>query len=213
MADPRHAAGMARFGIRGKVIYGIAIPRLRALAREIGSDHGLAQELWQMGVHEARMLAAMIDDPALVTAAQMEAWVRDFDSWDSCDGCCWNFFDRTPFAWTKAVAWSRRRDEFVRRAGYVLMAGLAQHDKEAPDRAFVRFLPLIARGASDDRNFVKKAVSWALRGIGKRNRALNRAAIRTAQAIRRQESRSARWVAADALRELTGAAVQQRLAG
>ncbi len=213
MGDPRYAAGAARFAIRGKGIFGISVPRLRTLAREIGKDHVLAQALWRTGLHDARLLAAMIDDPAQVTEAQMEAWVRDFDSWDVCDGCCSNFFDRTPFAWRKAVAWSRRPEEFVRRAGYVLMAGLAVHDKEAPDRGFVGFLPLIARGASDERNFVKKAVNWALRQIGKRNRALNRAAIRLARELRSSESRAARWVGGDALRELTGPAVQRRLAG
>jgi len=213
MGDSRHAAGAARFAIHGKGIFGISVPRLRVLAHEVGKDHVLAQALWRTGLHDARILAAMIDDPAQVTEAQMEAWVRDFDSWDVCDGCCSNFFDRTPFAWTKAVTWSRRREEFVRRAGYVLMAGLAVHDKEAPDRRFRRFFPLIARGASDERNFVKKAVNWALRQIGKRNRALNRGAVRTAHAIRRQDTLSARWIAADALRELTSPAVQKRLRG
>lgn len=211
MGDARHAVGAARFAIRGKGIFGISVPRLRGLAHEVGKDHVLAQTLWKTGLHDARILAAMIDDPAQVTEAQMEAWVRDFDSWDVCDGCCSNFFDRTPFAWTKAVAWSRRREEFVRRAGYVLMAVLAVHDQEAPDRRFRRFFPLIARGASDERNFVKKAANWALRQIGKRNRALNRDAVRTAQAIRRQDTPSARWIAADALRELTSPAVQKRL--
>ncbi len=212
MADPRAAASAARFGITGKGIVGIPTPRLRALAREIGKDHRLAQQLWQTGFHAARHLAVMIDRPEWVTEAQMEAWVGDFDSWDICDGACWNFFDRTPFAWKKAAAWTRRRPEFERRAGYALIAGLALHDKDAPDRAFLRFLPLIERGASDDRNFVKKAVSWALRLIGKRSRALHHAAVRSAQAIRRQDSASARWVAADALRELTAPAATRRLA-
>ncbi|MGH2453260.1 MAG: DNA alkylation repair protein [bacterium] len=211
MADPRAAASAARFGIKGEGIYGIPMPRLRAFAREIGKDHRLALQLWETGSNSARHLAVMIDHPALVTEAQMEAWVRDFNSWDVCDGACWNFFDRTPFAWKKAIAWTRRRPELERRAGYVLIAGLAPHDTEAPDRAFLTFLPIIERGADDDRNFVKKAVNWALREIGKRSRGLNRAAVRTARAIRDQGTAGARWIAADALRELSSPAVQERL--
>ncbi len=213
LADPSAARGMARFGISGGTVYGISMTRLRAMARRIGKDHDLAQRLWTSGVHEARILASLVDDPALVTEAQMEVWVRDVDSWDVCDQVCGNLFDKTPFAYRKALAWSRRREEFVRRAGFALMAWLALHDKRAADLRLRRFLPAITRAATDERNYVKKAVNWALRQIGKRNRALNREAIRTARAIQRVNIPTARWIAADALRELTGAAAQRRLRG
>ena len=200
--NPRNVAGMTQFGINPRNTLGVSIPTLRKIARQAGKDHRLAQELWASGIHEARILAAMVDDPARVTEAQMERWVKDFDSWDVCDQVCSNLFDKTKFAHRKAVEWSRRDEEFVKRAGFVLMAALAVHDKSAPDAAFIKFLPLIQRGATDERNFVKKAVNWALRQIGKRNRALNRAASATAREIQRIDSKSARWIAADALREL-----------
>ncbi len=211
LANPANVAGMARYGINPENTLGVSIPRLRAMAKEIGRDHALALELWASGVHEARILAGLVDDPAEVAAAQLERWVKDFDSWDVCDGVCGNLFDRTPFAWEKAAAWSARSQEFVKRAGFVLMAALAVHDKKAPDGRFRNFLPLIEREAADERNFVKKAVNWALRQIGKRNRALNRDAIAAAKRIRKIDSRSARWIAADALRELESAAVRERL--
>jgi 3-methyladenine DNA glycosylase AlkD len=211
LADPANVAGMARYGINPENTLGVSIPRLRAMAKEIGRDHGLALELWASGIHEARILAGLVDDPAMVAAAQLERWVGDFDSWDVCDGVCGNLFDRTPFAWEKAAAWSARSEEFVKRAGFVLMAALAVHDKKAPDERFRNFLPLIEREAADERNFVKKAVNWALRQIGKRNRALNRDAIAAAKRIRKIDSRSARWIAADALRELESGAVRERL--
>lgn len=210
-ANPANIAGMARFGINPATALGISIPNLRALAKQVGHDHELAGALWDSGIHEARILACYVADPARVTARQMENWVRDFDSWDVCDQCCGNLFDRTRFAWRKAAIWSGRKEEFVRRAGFVLMASLAVHDKAAPDSAFVAFLPLIERAASDDRNFVRKAVNWALRQIGKRNRRLQRQAIQTARNLRRQNTPSARWIAADALRELTSDAVKKRL--
>jgi 3-methyladenine DNA glycosylase AlkD len=202
---------MARYGINPENTLGVSIPSLRAMAKRIGTDHALALDLWASGIHEARVLAGLVDDPALVTAAQLERWAKDFDSWDVCDGVCSNLFDRTPYAWDKAVAWSARSREFVKRAGFVLMAALAVHDKTAPDERFKNFLPLIEREAVDERNFVKKAVNWALRQIGKRNRALNRDAIAAAKRIRKVDSRSARWIAADALRELESDAVRQRL--
>jgi 3-methyladenine DNA glycosylase AlkD len=211
LADPANVAGMARYGINPENTLGVSIPRLRAMAKEIGRDHALALELWASGIHEARILAGLVDDPAMVAAAQLERWVGDFDSWDVCDGVCGNLFDRTPFAWEKAAAWSARSEEFVKRAGFVLMAALAVHDKKAPDERFRNFLPLIEREAADERNFVKKAVNWALRQIGKRNRALNRDAIAAAKRIRKIDSRSARWIAADALRELESGAVRERL--
>jgi len=211
LADPEAKAGMARFGIETETALGIGIPALRALAREIGRDHDLAGKLWASGVHEARVLAALVGDPRLVAEEQMERWVAQIDSWDVCDGVCSTLFDRTPFAYAKAAEWSARDEEFVKRSGFVLMAALAVHDKKAPDERFLEMLPLIEREAYDDRNFVKKAVNWALRQIGKRNRNLNRAAIEVGEHIRSQGSRAARWIAADALRELRSEKVQARL--
>lgn len=209
--NPRNIAGMARFGINPENTLGIAIPVLRSIAKSIGTDHALALKLWASGIHEARILASIVDDPARVTEAQMERWVRQFDSWDVCDQCCGNLFDKTPLAYSKAIEWSKREKEFEKRAGFALMAYLASHDKAARDAQFEKFLPLILRGARDERNFVRKAVNWALRGIGKRNARLNRDAIKTAREIQKIRVKSAQWVAADALRELTSSAVQQRL--
>ncbi len=212
LRNPANVAGMARFGINPKNTLGISIPTLRKMAKEIGTDHDLALDLWRSGLHEARILASMIDDPARVTRAQIECWVKDFDSWDVCDQVCMNLFERTPLAYRQAIEWSKREEEFVRRAGFALMACLAWQDKEAKDAAFLKFIPAIKRCATDERNYVRKAVNWALRNIGKRNRALNRAAIQTAREIQRLDSRAARWIANDALRELTSAKVKQRLA-
>jgi 3-methyladenine DNA glycosylase AlkD len=203
--------GMARFGIRAKRVFGASVPAIRRLAREIGKDHALAQALWESEIFDARLLASLVDDPAKVTSSQMEAWARDFDSWAVCDGCCCNLFDRTPFAYAKAIAWSRRKDEFVKRAGFVLMAGLAVHDKRAEDARFEPFFPRIRGEASDGRNMVKKGVNWALRQIGKRNVALNKRAIAEARVIAGMDAPSARWIASDALRELTSDAVRARL--
>ena len=211
LADPSAVAGMARFGIRSRVVLGVSVPSQRALAKRIGRNQQLAEALWRTGIMEARTLASLIGEPAAVTEALMESWVSDFDSWAVCDACCCDLFDKTRFAWRKAIQWSRRDDEYGKRAGYVLMAALAVHDKQAPDEKFLRLLPHIRRGASDGRNFVKKAVNWALRQIGKRNRKLNRAAIRTAREIRAQATPAARWIAADALRELESEAVARRL--
>jgi 3-methyladenine DNA glycosylase AlkD len=211
LSNPEVIEGMARYGINPANVYGVNIPPLRSLARELKKDHTLALELWASGIHEARILASMIDDPRQVSEAQMETWVKDFDSWDVCDQCCSNLFDKTPYAWDKAVEWSERSEEYVKRAGFVLMTQLAVHDKKAANKEFLKFLPIIKREAPDERNFVKKAVNWALRQIGKRNRSLNQAAIATAQEIQMLDSKSARWIAADALRELTGDNVQRRL--
>lgn len=202
---------MARFGINPDRALGVRIPDLRRLAREIGTDHGLALALWRIGIHEARILASMVDDPARVTERQMERWVRDFDSWDLCDQVCGNLFDRTRFARRKAREWTVRDEEFVKRAAFALVAWMAVHDRGADDRFFVGFLPLIERHATDGRNFVKKSVNWALRQVGKRNRSLNRAAVQVARRLSRSEDRAARWVGTDALRELTGQAVRERL--
>lgn len=210
-ADPGNVEGMARFGINPTNTLGVPIPDLRRLAKQAGRSHELAERLWASGIHEARILAAMVEAPAAVTGEQMERWVRDFDSWDVCDQCCGNLFDRTPFAYRKAAEWAARDEEFVKRAGFALMAQLAVHDKGAPDEQFLEFLPLIVRECGDGRNFVKKAVNWALRQIGKRNPRLNTAAIETAEQIRATGSKGGRWIAADALRELTSAAVQKRL--
>jgi 3-methyladenine DNA glycosylase AlkD len=212
-ANPANVEGMARYGINPQDTLGVPMPVLREMAREIKRDHPLSLQLWDSGLHEARILAGLIADPRQVDEALMERWVHDFDSWDVCDQVCSNLFDRTPFAYSKAAEWSSRQPEFVKRAGFVLMAALAVHDKKAPDSAFEPFFPLILREASDGRNFVKKAVNWALRGLGKRNRALNARAIETAGDLARMDSKAARWVAAEALRELTGESVQSRLAG
>jgi len=213
LADPKAVEGMARFGINAKNTCGVSIPNLRVMAKIIGRNHVLAQRLWSSGVHEARILASMIDAPEMVIEEQMENWVKDFDSWDVCDQVCSNLFDKTKLAHLKAVEWSRRKEEFVKRAGFVLMAALSVHDTGAEDAAFFKFLPIIKRESADDRNFVKKAVNWALRQIGKRNVALNRAAVTTAEEIRKMDSKSARWIGLDALRELTSEAVQKRLRG
>ena len=211
LSDPEAVEGMARFGINPESTYGVSIPDLRKMAKEIGADHALAQQLWASGIHEARILASMIDEPEMVTDVQMESWVKDFDSWDVCDQCCMNLLEKTEFAYLKAVEWSSNDKEFIKRAGFVLMARLAVSDKKADDTQFERFLPIIKREASDKRNFVKKAVNWALRQIGKRNLNLNKMAIKTAEEIQQIDSGSARWIASDAIRELTGEAIQKRL--
>ena len=211
LADPAGVAGQARFGITGANRLGIGVTALRTIARAHRRDHALALDLWSSRVHEARILATLVDDPALVTTAQMEEWLGDFDSWDVVDAACGNLFDRTPYAFEKALEWSTREAEFQKRAGFSLMAGLAVHDKSASDAAFKPFLAAIAREAHDDRNFVRKAVNWALRQIGKRNPVLNVAAIKTAETVRKQDTRAARWIANDALRELRSDAVQRKL--
>jgi 3-methyladenine DNA glycosylase AlkD len=200
-ANPEALSGMARFGIQTRNTLGISMPVLRQIAKGI-HDHTLAEQLWASGLHEARILASLVDQPKLVTAEQMERWVLEFDSWDVVDQTCINLFVNTPFAVEKAVEWSARPEEFVKRAGFVLMAVLAVHAKRAPDELFLGFLPIIAREAGDGRNFVKKAVNWALRSIGKRSPSLRQAAVQTAEQIQGSSSPSARWVAADALREL-----------
>jgi 3-methyladenine DNA glycosylase AlkD len=202
---------MVRYGITSRKVFGISAPILRTMAKEIGENHALALRLWSTGYLEARILAALIDDPGAVTRKQMERWVADFDNWAVCDACCGNLFDRTPFAWEKAVAWSCRKEEFVKRAGFALMAWLAVHDKKAEDKLFLKFLTVIRREATDERNFVRKAVNWALRQIGKRSSFLNRHALKTARGIQKIDSASSRWIATDALRELTTNSVQLRL--
>jgi len=211
LGERRNVEGMARFGIVAKNVLGVAKPKMDGLARKIGRDHRLALELWKTGVHDARILAGMIDEPKQVTAVQMNRWVRDFDNWDVCDGTCCHLFAFAAPAWDRAVAWTKRSKEFEKRAGFALIAYLAYRDKTSKDSQYIKTLPLLLREAHDDRNFVRKAVNWALRNIGKRNQNLNRAAIRAAEKMIALNSRSARWIAADALRELKSDAVQSRL--
>jgi 3-methyladenine DNA glycosylase AlkD len=211
LSNPKNVKGMARFGIKPDKALGISIPNLRKLAKEIGKNHKLALQLWRSEIHEARILAGMIDEVDKVTEKQMDLWIKGFDSWDVCDQVCANLFDKTSFAFKKAIEWTRREEEFEKRAGFALMACLAWHDKEAGDSKFTKFLPAIKRESIDERNYVKKAVNWALRQIGKRNRNLNKEAITIALVIQKIESKSARWIANDALRELKSKAVQKRL--
>jgi 3-methyladenine DNA glycosylase AlkD len=209
--NPEAVAGMARFGINPKNTYGISIPHLRKMAKEIGINHPLAQQLWSSGVHEARILASLIDDPRKVTEDQMEKWVKDFDSWDVCDQCCYKLFDKTKFAYKKALEWSKRDEEFVKRAGFTLIATLSVHDKGRNNKEFLKFLPIIKRESTDSRNYVKKSVNWALRQIGKRTLDLNGKAIKTAEEIQKIDSKPTKWIAADALRELTSEKIQKKL--
>lgn len=209
--NPVNIAGMARFGINPRGTLGISVCELRAMAKKIGEDHALAAALWDTDIHEARILAALVDEPGAVTRGQMERWAKQFDSWDICDQVCSNLFGKTPYVGEKIIAWTGRKEEFVKRAGFVLMVAFSIHDKKAPDAVFEDFLPLIAGAADDNRNFVRKAVNWALRQIGKRNPALNRKAIKAADQILRQDTPGARWIARDALRELKSDAVRQRI--
>lgn len=208
---PDQLKGMARYGMAVERRLGVSIPELRKLAKELGRDHQLALDLWRTGIADARILASIVDDPGKLTEAQMEDWVKDFDSWDICDQVCMNLFEKAPFVWSKIIEWSAREEEFVKRASFALMACLASHDKSADDARFMSLFPLIARGATDDRNFVKKAVNWALRNIGKRNPRLNRESIAVAREIQRLDSKAARWIAADTIRELESQSVQARL--
>ena len=203
--------GMGRFGIRIESALGVSIPELRSLAKELGRDHRLALALWDTGLHEAMILATMVDDPAAVTEEQMGSWTGRFDSWDLCDQCCSNLYWRTPYAWKKTLEWCERDEEFVKRAGFTMMAVLAVHDKKAGHDDFLILLDRIERHSSDDRNFVRKAVNWALRQIGKRDLYLNARAIEAGERIMAKGDRSSRWVATDALRELRSDTVQQRL--
>ena len=211
VADPARTPGMARVGINIERALGVSIPHCRRIARGHRRDHGLALDLWTTGIHEARILASMVDDPTQVTPGQMESWVGDFDSWDLCDQTCSNLFGSTPYAYTKAKAWVRRKEEFVKRAGFTLIAERAVHDRERDDAFWLTWLPVIRSGATDDRNYVRKAVNWALREIGKRDLALNAAAIAEAERLLEIDAKSARWIARDALRELRSDAVQTRL--
>jgi 3-methyladenine DNA glycosylase AlkD len=211
LSSPEDVEGMARFGINPQKVYGVRIPELRRIARKVGKDHKLAEKLWEFGYHETRILASMVDDPSLVTEEQMENWVLDFNTWDICDQCCMNLFDKTPFAYKKVFEWSRRDEEFVKRAAFTLMAVLAVHDKKAPDEKFEQFFPIIIRESNDNRNFVKKSVNWALRQIGKRNQTLNIVAIEKANEIKDLKIKSAKWISSNALNELESEKIQNRL--
>ncbi len=202
---------MSRYGMTVDNRLGIKIPVLRKLAKRIGRDHELALQLWDREIAEACILASMVDDPKEVTTAQMDDWARDFDSWDVCDQVCMNLFDKTPLASDKISEWARRDEEFVKRAGYALIACLAWHDKGAEDELFLAQLPIIVEGATDERNFVKKGVSWALRHIGKRSPALRVAALETASELQAMDSKSARWIGRDAVRDLNSQATLNKM--
>jgi len=210
LSSPKNVEGMARFGINSESALGVSTPDLRRLAKEIGRNHKMAQKLWSSGIHEARILASMVDEPEKTTEKQMDKWVKDFDSWDVCDQCCMNLFWQVPFIYKKAKEWCSRKEEFERRAGFAMIAVLAMKDKKAEDKKFEQFFPLIKKYSTDERNFVKKAVNWALRQIGKRNKNLNRKAIQVAREIQKIDS-SVKWIATDALRELTSDTIQKRL--
>jgi len=210
-ANAENVRGMARFGMATGKRLGIAIPELRKLARSIGKDHALALELWKTGIPEAQIVAALIGEPDKLTASQMDDWVKDFNSWDVCDQVCMNLFDKTPLAWGKIHEWSKREEEFVKRAAFALIACLAWHNRTASDEAFANLVPVIESGATDERNFVKKAVSWALRHIGKRNPNLHKIAMQAAQEMQKSESKIARWIAKDAIRDLTSEATKKKL--
>ncbi len=210
MEDRSCVDGMARYGIRSEKVYGISMTKLMAIKKRIGKDHDLAAGLWATGIHDARLLACLIDDPKLVTEKQMDRWAKDFDNWAICDGCCGHLFDRTPFALQKAEEWVDRKEEFVKRAGFVLVATMTVHDKKAEDEVFLRFFPAIREASTDERTYVMKAVNWALRQIGKRNPRLNSEAIKAAEQIHKLDSKSAKWIASDALRELRSEPVRER---
>ena len=210
MSTPENVEGMARYGINPKNNLGISIYKLRPLAKEIGKNHELALKLWESGIHDARLLAVFLDDPAEVTNEQMDSWAKDFDSWDVCDQACTSLFDLTPMAWKKVFEWAEHDEEFVKRAAFSIIAGLAVHDKKASNEDFEQFSPLIKKCSVDERNYVKKTVNWALRNIGKRNLTLNKKMIKLAEEILKIDSKSAKWIARDAIRELMSEKVQKR---
>jgi 3-methyladenine DNA glycosylase AlkD len=207
----RNREGMARYGLPSDNALGVSVANIRLLAKKLGRDHDLALALWETGVYEARMLTSFVDEPSRVTPAQMDRWCRDFDNWGICDTLCFHLFDKTPHAWKKITKWSDARAEFVKRASFALLASVALHDKAAPDKFFLDSLTLIERAAPDDRNFVKKAVSWALRGIGKRNPALQAASVKLARRLTESSHPAARWTGKDALRDLASPATVRRM--
>lgn len=211
LSNPDDVAGMARFGIKANKAYGVRMPELTRIAKETGRNHELAEALWKHGYTETRILACMIDNPQMVSEEQMERWVLEFNSWDVCDQCCMKLFRKTPFAYQKIEEWSEREEEFVKRAAFTLIATLAVHDKKTDDSSFEELFPIIIRESQDGRNFVKKAVNWALRQIGKRNLNLNKKAITIAEEIDQLDSKSAKWIAKDAIKELRSEKIQERL--
>jgi len=211
MSDSKAVEGMARYGINPINNLGVSVYKLRKIAKEIGTDHKLALQMWNSGIHDMKLLACFIDDPKKVTNDQMDNWVLDFDSWDICDQACTSLFDLTPYAWDKIFQWASSDMEFIKRAAFSLIAGLSVHDKNTDDDMFTRFFPLIITNSIDERNYVKKSVNWALRNIGKRSLYLNKKAIEISNQIRRIDSKSARWISADALRELKSEKVKNRL--
>ena len=211
LENPKNVEGMARYGINPKDNLGVSIYILRPMAKKIGINHDLALKLWESGIHDARLLACFVDDPEKVTGKQMDLWANSFDSWDICDQTCTSLFDKNALAWTKIFEWAKREEEFVRRAAFSLIAGLTVHDKKANDEKFEKFMPIIKKYSTDDRNYVKKAVNWALRNIGKRNINLNKKAIKTAEEILKTENKTARWIAKDAIKELKSEKIQRRL--
>lgn len=210
-AKPDQLEGMARFGIVGEKRLGVSVPDMRKIAKEIGKDHQLALDLWDTRVPEGMIVAGMVAEVDKLTEQQMEAWVVNINSWDVCDQVCMNLFEKSPLAEKKIYDWSEREEEFVKRTAYALIACLAWHDKKAGDEDFIKYFPVILAGATDNRNFVKKAVNWALRNIGKRNLVLNKAALELAYRIKEIDAKSARWIASDAIRELESEKVQERL--
>ena len=204
--------GMARYGLPSDHALGVSMANMKVLGKRLGKSHELAAALWDTGIYEARMVTSFVDDPALVTSAQMDRWCRDFDNWGICDTVCFHLFDKTPHAWRKVAKWHDRREEFVKRAAFALLASLALHDKTADTSRFLDSLPLIERAAADERNFVKKGVSWALRAVGRRSPELNAAAVSLARRLAFSADAAPRWVGKDALRELTSAAVIRQLA-
>lgn len=211
LANQDNLPGMAHFGIDTEGRLGIAVPELRRIAKTVGRDHELALALWETGIPDARILATMVADPKLMTPHQMDAWVRDCNSWDLCDQACGNLFDKTPYAWDKVGEWAAEDAEFTRRAGFALLACLAWHDKSASDEKFIATFPIITAGSADPRNFVKKAVNWAIRNIGKRNLVLNTAAVELSESILAINDKTARWIARDALREISSEKILERL--
>jgi len=210
-AKPDQIEGMAKFAIVGDQRMGVSVPDMRKIAKTIGKNHQLALDLWDTGVPEAMIVAGMIAEPEKLTDEQMEDWVVDINSWDICDQVCMNLFEKTPLAEKKINEWSVREEEFVKRTAYALIACLAWHDKEAGDEDFIKYFPIIVAGSTDERNFVKKAVNWALRNIGKRNQNLNEQALLCARQIQEIDSKSARWIASNARRELESDKIQERL--
>ena len=211
LSNPEDVKGMMRFGINSKKVYGVRIPELRRIAKEAGKNHELAAKLWDAGYNETKILASLIEDPKKVTEDQMDKWVIGFNSWDICDQCCNNLFLKSPYAYKKIFEWIERNEEFVKRAAFTLIAVLAVHDKKSDDNKFKQFFPLIIRESTENRNYVKKAVNWALRQIGKKNRNLNNESLNVAMQIQRIDDKSAKWIAADALRELRSEKIQERL--